>query len=167
MENDFNDFLQNHQELVSEVNEYNSLPLDAKSKDDPFFIAQMLQKDLTQINPEHRGIVAKFGLDTLEDLVSESITENRLAIGAFRLCALDDSIQQSLNMKGYAFVSGDYSRFVFGKFQGEESYALQLTSPYFIRPEFDGAPGNLLRVDSLAIPVSGIDHWGLLPRDNN
>ena len=166
-ENDFETFIQGHQELVSELNDYDSLPLEAKSKDDPFYIAQLLQKDLVQIEPFYRSVAAQFALETLDELVSESITENRLAIGAFRLCALDDSTQRSLNMKGYAFVSGEYNRFVYGRFQGEEAYALQLKNPHFIRPEFDGAPGSLIRVDSLAIPVGGIDHWGLLPRPDN
>ncbi len=162
-EADFDSFLQGHDELTSEVNKYNAIPIARKGRDDPLYVAQMLQLDLNKA-PEYADTMGDYAVETLDNLVPLSMLENRLAISTLRLCALDNTTCQSLSMSGNMLVSGVYQKFIFDTFDDDLSIALQVTDPYFIDPEMYITPGSLLQINSLAIPVGGIEQWRLLPR---
>lgn len=160
---DFSAFLLEHEELTSQINKYNASPLEPKSRDDPFYVAQLLQIDLDK-DPRYVDTMAEYAIETLGKLVTPSIVENRLAIATLRLCALDNQTKQSLSMSGDMVVSGIFHKFIFDRFDEDPSIALQVDDPYFIDPEMRMTPGSLLQINSLAIPVGGIEQWRLLPR---
>ncbi len=160
---DFESFLAEHEELTSQVDKHNAIALERRGRDDPFYVAQLLQIDLDK-DPRYMDMVAEYAIETVSKLVTPSIVENRLAISTLRLCALDDQTRQSLSMSGEMLVSGVYQKFVFDTYDGDPSIALQMTDPYFIKPEMSMTPGTLLQINSLAIPISSIEQWRLLPR---
>lgn len=161
---EFKSFLQGHEELTSELNRHNAVPLEGSSKDDPFYIAQMFQIDLDK-DPRYVDIMAQYAVTTLNRLVTSSvITANRLMVGTLRLCALDNLTRQSLMLSGDMAISGVYEKFIFDTFDGDPSIALHVSDPYFIDPEMNMTPGTMIQINSLAIPVGSIEQWRLLPR---